>query len=636
MTAAHDPDAPAEARGIDDGGRLGVFEHGLSVLTLALLTLLPIAEIVLRRFDSGIPGGTPFVQHLTLVVALLGGALAARDDRLLALATGSLLPAGPLAIGAKSIAGFVGAAVAGLLARSGIDMVRLEREAGRNITEGVPVWAFEVLLPLGFAVIAWRIVRTSHRAHVVAGVAALAGAVFGGWLGAGLPFNWADPFSPVIEAASQASLPGGPGSYTWWLLALFVGAVAGAPIFALLGGSAAIMFLSEGVPGSAILIQTYQLSTKPTLASIPLFTLVGVLLAEGGAPHRLLRVFRALFGWFPGGTAVVCAMLCAFFTVFTGGSGVTILALGGLLFPALVKDGYGEKFSLGLLTASGSLGLLLPPALPLILYGIVAQSPIEDLFIGGIVPGLLLIGMTAAWGIRAAITNNVHRPPFAMSEAGAALWAAKWEMLLPVVIVGALFSGFATTVEAAAIGALYAFFTQVFVHRDLVIGKDISRIAAECASTVGGVLLILGVAVGLTSWMIDADVPGRLLELTQQYIHSQWTFLLALNGFLLVVGMLMDIFSATFVVAPLLVPLGLAYDVHPVHLGIIFIANLELGYLTPPVGLNLFLSSYRFRKPLMEVAAASFPMLLVLAFGVLVITYVPWLTTGLLGWMGRL
>ena len=201
-------------------------------------------------------------------------------------------------------------------------------------------------------------------------------------------------------------------------------------------------------------------------------------------------------------------------------------------------------------------------------------------------------------------------------------------------IVGALFSGFATTVEAAAIGALYAFFTQVVVHRDLKIGRDMGRVAAECASTVGGVLLILGVAVGLTSWMIDADVPGRLLELTQQYISSRWMFLLALNGFLLIVGCLMDIFSATFVVAPLLVPLGLAYDVHPVHLGIIFIANLELGYLTPPVGLNLFLSSYRFRKPLLEVAAASFPMLLVLGFGVLVITYVPWLTTGLLQWMG--
>ncbi len=630
-----DANAPAEARGIDDRSALSAVEHGLSAFALALLTLLPITEIVLRRFDSGIPGGTPFVQHLTLVVALLGGALAARDDRLLALATGSLLPAGPLSVAAKGLAALVGTAVSGLLARAGVDLVRLEREAGRNITEGVPVWAFQVLLPLGFAVITWRIARAAFRSHPAAGVAAVAGAVLGAYLGAGLPFNWGDPFSPVIAQAAQPMLPGGAGSYLWWLLALFAGGVAGAPIYALLGGAAAIMFLSEGVPGSAILIQTYQLSTKPTLASIPLFTLVGVLLAEGGAPHRLLRVFRALFGWFPGGTAVVCAMLCAFFTVFTGGSGVTILALGGLLYPALVKDGYGEKFSLGLLTASGSLGLLLPPALPLILYGIVVQAPIEDLFIGGIVPGLLLIGMTSAWGIRAAIAAKVHRPAFAVSEAGAALWDAKWEIVLPVVIVGSLFSGLATTVEAAAIGALYAFFTQVVVHRDLGI-RDLTRVAAECASTVGGVLLILGVAVGLTSWMIDADVPGRLLELTQQYIETKWVFLLAVNGFLIIVGCLMDIFSATFVVAPLLVPLALAYHVHPVHMGIIFIANLELGYLTPPVGLNLFLSSYRFRKPLLEVAAATFPMLLVLGFGVLVITYVPWLTTGLLTWMGRI
>lgn len=636
MTHAADPAAPAEARAVETSGPVAAVEHALSVLALALLTLLPIVEIVLRRFDSGVPGGTAFVQHLTLVVALLGGALAARDDRLLALATGSLLPTGPVAVAAKALAGFVGVTVSALLARSGVDMVRLERAAGRSITEGVPVWAFQVLLPLGFAVIAWRIVRATYLSHRVAGVIAALGLILGWWLGAGLPFDWTAPFSAVVDQTAQSSLPGGPGSYTWWLLAILVGAVAGAPIFALLGGVAAVMFLSDGVPGTAILIQTYQLSTKPTLASIPLFTLVGVLLAEGGAPQRLLRVFRALFGWFPGGTAVVCAMLCAFFTVFTGGSGVTILALGGLLFPALVHDGYGERFSLGLLTASGSLGLLLPPALPLILYGIVAQSPIEDLFIGGIVPGILLIGMTAAWGIRAAITNNVHRPAFAVPEAGAAIWAAKWELLLPVVIVGALFSGLATTVEASAIGALYAFFTQVVIHRDLRIGRDIGRVAAECASTVGGVLLILGVAVGLTSWMIDADVPGRLLELTQQYIHSQWTFLLALNGFLIAVGMLMDIFSATFVVAPLLVPLGLAYEVHPVHLGIIFIANLELGYLTPPVGLNLFLSSYKFRKPLLEVAAASLPMLAVLGFGVLVITYVPWLTTGILGWMGRL
>ncbi|MEZ5293498.1 MAG: TRAP transporter large permease subunit [Vicinamibacterales bacterium] len=636
MSGPAEPSAPAEARGIETRGPVATVEHGLSTLTLVLLTLLPITEIVLRRFDSGIPGGVPFVQHLTLVVALLGGALAARDDRLLALATGSLLPAGRLRSAAKTLGGFVGASVASLLARAGVDLVRLERQAGRNITEGVPVWTFQVLLPVGFGLIAWRIVRASFRSDRAAGIGAALGVVVGLWLGAGLPFDWSAPFSPSVDDVPMAALPGGADSYLWWLLALFVGGIAGAPIFALLGGAAAVMFLSEGVSPSAILIQTYQLSTKPTLAAIPLFTLVGVILAEGGAPGRLLRVFRALFGWFPGGTAVVCAMLCAFFTVFTGGSGVTILALGGLLFPALVEDGYGERFSLGLLTASGSLGLLLPPALPLILYGIVAQSPIEDLFIGGIVPGLLLIGMTAAWGIRAAIAANVPRPAFSTREAGAAIWDAKWEMLLPVVVVGALFSGVATTVEAAAIGALYAFCTQVFVHRDLRIGRDIGRVAAECSSTVGGVLLILGVAVGLTSWMIDADVPGRLLEATQQYITSRGMFLLALNAFLLVVGAMMDIFSATFVVAPLLVPLGVAYDVHPVHLGIIFIANLELGYLTPPVGLNLFLSSYRFRRPLMDVAVATLPMLAVLAFGVLVITYVPWLTTGLLQWMGRI
>ena len=377
-------------------------------------------------------------------------------------------------------------------------------------------------------------------------------------------------------------LPGGPGSYTWWLLALFVGAVAGAPIFALLGGAAAIMFLSENVPASAILIQTYQLSTKPTLASIPLFTLVGVLLAEGGAPHRLLRVFRALFGWFPGGTAVVCALLCAFFTVFTGGSGVTILALGGLLYPGA---GQGRLRREVLARAAHRVGLARPAAAAgAAAHPLRHRRPVAD---RGPVhrrhparPAAHRHDRRLGHPRRHRQAAS-HRPAFTTGEAAAALWDAKWEMALPVVIVGALFSGFATTVEAAAIGALYAFFTQVVVHRDLKIGRDMGRVAAECASTVGGVLLILGVAVGLTSWMIDADVPGRLLELTQQYISSRWMFLLALNGFLLVVGCLMDIFSATFVVAPLLVPLGLAYDVHPVHLGIIFIANLELGYLTP-------------------------------------------------------
>ena len=366
-----------------------------------------------------------------------------------------------------------------------------------------------------------------------------------------------------------------------------------------------------------------------------MFTLCGFLLAEGKAPERLLNVFRAWFGWFPGGTAVVCAMLSAFFTVFTGGSGVTILALGGLLLPALLKDGYREKFSVGLLTASGSLGLLLPPSLPLILYAIVAQVPVEDLFIGGILPGILLLGLTAAWGVREGVVYGTGRTRFSMSAAMRALWEGKWEVALPIVVLVALFGGFATIVEAAALAALYAFCIQVFVHRDVRSFDTLRRVFAECVATVGGVLVILGVAVGLTSYLIGADVPGRLLEWTQAYISSPMVFLLMLNLFLLVVGCLMDIYSATFVVVPLIVPLGQHFGIHPVHLGIIFVANLELGYLTPPVGMNLFLASYRFKKPLLEVTAAALPMLGVLALGVLLITYLPWMTTALLAVFGK-
>ncbi|HWP65815.1 MAG TPA: TRAP transporter large permease subunit, partial [Candidatus Limnocylindria bacterium] len=419
------------------------------------------------------------------------------------------------------------------------------------------------------------------------------------------------------------------------LVTLAAAAALGAPIFAILGGAAALLFMTEGVGPVAILIETYQLAVKPTLPSIPLFTLAGFLLAEGRAPERMLRCFRALVGWMPGGTAVVCAAVCAFFTIFTGGSGVTILALGGLLLPALLRDGYRERFSLGLLTASGSLGLLLPPALPLILYAIVAEIAPEDLFIGGIVPGLLLVGLVAAWGVQEAVRAGVPRTRFDAREAVAALWATKWEILLPVVVLVAIFGGYATVVEASALAALYAFVVQAFVHRDLEL-RDVGRVLVDCVTTIGGVLVILGVAVGLTGYLVQADVPGRLLEWTQAYIGAQWVFLLALNLFLLVVGCLMDIFSATFVVVPLIVPLGQAFGVHPVHLGVIFIANLELGYLTPPVGLNLFLSSYRFNRPLAEVAVASLPMLAILGLGVLLITYVPWLTTGLLALAGRL
>jgi len=327
-------------------------------------------------------------------------------------------------------------------------------------------------------------------------------------------------------------------------------------------------------------------------------------------------------------------VLCSFFTVFTGGSGVTILALGGVLYPALIKDGYREKFTLGLLTASGSLGLLLPPALPLILYAVVAQIPIEDIFIGGILPGILLTTMVAAWGVREGIVSRAGRYPFRFREALGATWEAKWELAMPALVLVAMFSGLATAVEASALTAFYAFVVQVFIHRDLS-RHDLLRAFTECVVVIGGVLIILGVAVGLTNYLVGAQVPAKLLEWARANLTSRLMFLLVLNVFLLAVGWLMEIFAAIVVVVPLIVPLGEAFGIHPVHLGIIFIANLELGFLTPLVGLNIFLASYRFKRPVLEVCVAALPMMAILGIGVLIITYVPWLTTGILAMLGR-
>jgi C4-dicarboxylate transporter DctM subunit len=580
------------------------------------MMILPLAEAASRTlFSRGIPGSGTFVQHLTLWVAFLGAALAAREGKLLALATGELIPEGVAGSVLRVLAAAVGAGSSTLLARASMDLVIIEREAGTTLPLGVGVWVVELALPVAFALIAVRLVLRSAqgwRGRTVAAVGVLVALLLGQFPG------WLDGF------------PAWP-----WLLLIVVATVAGSPIFAALGGAAVILFMSEGVPAAAVPVETYRLTVSPTLPAIPLFTLAGFLLAQGEASARLMRVFRALFGWIPGGTAVVTAILCAFFTVFTGGSGVTILALGALLFQALTADGYRERFSLGLLTASGSLGLLFPPALPLILYGIVAQISIQDLFIGGLVPGVLLVALVAAWGVREGVAGEIRRRRFDGHEAVKSLWTAKWELALPLLVLGAIFGGFATLVEASAMTALYALATQTFVHRDIRPGAELFRVFTECVLLVGGVLIILGVAMGLTSYIVDAQIPAQIVDWAQSSISSPLVFLLCLNLFLILVGCLMDIFSAIVVVVPLIVPLGIAFGIHPVHLGIIFVANLELGYLTPPVGLNLFLAAYRFERPLLEIWRAALPMLLILGAGVLLITYVPWLTLGLLDLLGR-
>jgi tripartite ATP-independent transporter DctM subunit len=580
--------------------------------------LLPLAEIVTRKFlASGIPGSAPFAQNLTLWVGMLGAAIAARDGRLLVLATGEFLPKRLAAIG-HVVGAFAGAAIATIFAVGGFELVQSEREMGELIALNVPIWLSMIVFPVAFGLIALRLIWRASPHWAGRAVAA-----FG--IGAGF-----------FLASRPALLEG--GSLWPWLIALLVAGVLGAPIFALLGGIAMFGFFIDGSTPVVPLIKAYSELTSPSanIAAIPLFTLTGFLLAEGKSSERLLRALRGVFGWAPGGTAVAAATLCAFFTLFTGGSGVTILALGGLLLPALLKEGYPERFSIGLLTASGSLGLLFPLSVPLILYGIVAQNvPIEDLFIGGLVPGFLMLGLIATLGVRQAVRSGARRNPFRANEMFAALWEAKWELMLPIVVLTTLLGGYATMSESAAVAALWALIVQRFIHRDLPTMRDVLRVAADSAGLVGSVLIILAVAVGLTNYLVNAQVPTNLLEWTQSHIHSRALFLFALNIFLLLVGTVMDIFSAIVVIVPLIVPLAQVYDINLVHLGVIFIANLELGYLHPPLGLNLLLASVRFKKPVLEVMWATLPMLAVLALGVLLITYVPWLTLGILQWMGK-
>jgi len=588
------------------------------VLSAALgaMAVLPVAEIVLRTaFGFGIPGSAGIVQHLTLWVGMLGAAIAAREARLLSLSTGAALLKGPWKAAAGVFSGSTAAAVAALLGIASVQFVQTERDSGNVFIGNVPLWTVQLILPIGFFAVAFRLWRHSSYTRRGRAVAALlVGMVL--YLVARPPV---DPQHLVVPA----------------FIALLLATALGAPVFTALGGAALILFWGEEVPIASIPVETYRLTVSPTLPTIPLFTLAGYFFAEGGASKRLVRVFQALAGWVRGGPAIATALVCAFFTSFTGASGVTILALGGLLMPVLLQSRYSERTSLGLLTACGSLGLLFPPSLPVILYGIVSHTPIDRMFLGGFLPGILMLLIVAWWGAREGARSGVAPSKFDAGEAWRAIREAKWELLLPLIVLIGLYGGFATLVEAAALTALYAFVVETFVYRDLTIRKDAPRVMSECGILVGGVLLILGVALGLTNYLIDAQVPARGVAWVRTTISSPLVFLFLLNLFLLVVGCLMDIFSAIVVVVPLIAPMGEAFGIDPVHLGIIFLANMELGYLTPPVGMNLFLSSYRFQKPLMEVCRAVVPWLLVLLGGVLIITYVPALTTALPAWLGR-
>ena len=406
-------------------------------------------------------------------------------------------------------------------------------------------------------------------------------------------------------------------------------ALLGAPLFAVIAASAMMGFSKEGIDLQAIAIEFYGIAEMPILLAIPLFTFAGYLLSESGAPRRLVRLTSALLGWMPAGLAVVSLAACAFFTAFTGASGVTIIALGALLFPALQQAGYPEKFNLGLVTSAGSLGLLFAPSLPLILYGIVAEIPIEDLFLAGILPGFLMILLLSGYSIWKNRALRVPLSDFSWKEVRSAVREAIWEIPLPIVVLGGIYSGYFAISEAAAVTALYVLIVDVVILREIPLRK-LPAIMRESMVLVGGILVILGMSLASTNYMIDAQVPQKLLALVSELVTSELTFLLLLLGFLLVLGAILDIFSAIVLVVPLILPVALQFGVDPVHLGIVFLATMQLGYITPPVGLNLFIASYRFDRPVVELYLSTLPFFIFLLISVTIIAFWPGLSLALL------
>ena len=410
-------------------------------------------------------------------------------------------------------------------------------------------------------------------------------------------------------------------------------ALLGGALFVLLGGASIIGYAMAGEPISTILIDFNRLTRNSTILIIPLFTFAGYIIAEGKAPQRLVAFARASVGWLPGGIAVVVLGTCAFFTTFTGASGVTIIALGGLVYPIL-RQTYNEKFSLGLITASGSIGLLFPPSVPLILYAIIAQVPIDRMFLAGIIPGLLILGVLSLYCCGWSVIKKTETTPFDGRLFVRTFWDAKWELLLPILILGGILSGKVTLDEAAALTAIYACIVEMGIHRSISL-KVLPRIVKESTLLVGAILIILGIALGLTNYLITLDVPTTVLDWIQATTENRVITLIGLNIFLLIVGCLMDIFSAVIIVVPLLLPIAEQFGIDKAHLGIIVLTNLEIGYLTPPVGMNLFISSMKFDRSVILLYRSVLLFIALLLVALVLVTYVPELSLWLPRVLGK-
>jgi tripartite ATP-independent transporter DctM subunit len=613
------------------GRAVHAVEDGLAIAAIFALAAMLLAEAVARKvFNTGIRASGDYVVHLVLAATFFAGAVTSREKKHLALATGMFLPER-----LKAFAETVTAVLASALTFAfGVSALSFAWTAfGPADRVGfLPKRAVVLIMAAGFLVMSARFVTTIGRkkARIWAGAAAL---VLGLLLGfeplVQLLTAGGTASRPVLIAAAELIKPLVAGAAGPLILVLIAAAFLGLPIFTVLGGIGFLLFAKTGQPLEIIPNQAYGVLTGGAIPAIPLFAAVGFFLSESKAAERMVRFFQAVFGWFPGGPTVMAVLVCAFFTTFTGASGVTILALGGLLALILEKAGYAKRFTVGILTASGSIGLLFPPSLPVIIYGVIAQTSIRDMFVGGFLPGVFLVVSVVAVGIVYSFKHRVPRQPFKVREAAAAFLSTFWELLLPLIVFGLYFGGIVSLQESAAAALVYVWIVETFVKKDVKI-RDLRRIFLHAVPIIGGVLIILALANGLSYYIIDAQIPQKLSEWVAAKISSPYVFLLLLNLALLVVGCFMDIYSAILVVVPLIIPLGNYFHIHPVHLGIIFLANLELGYLTPPVGLNLYLASYRFNEPLARVYKDVLVFLGIGLVAVLLITYVPFLTMALL------
>jgi tripartite ATP-independent transporter DctM subunit len=606
--------------------RFRAVDELLSSAALLLMVLIPLWEIMMRPLaGSGIPNAPVLVQHLGLVLAMFGALAAERHGHLTSLvgqAGGA--DSGPRSL-RRNFADGVAALVCGVLALASWRFVASEMLAPSDLAYGLPAWVVQLSMPLAFGVLG---VKLGARC----GVAWLPKVLWGLALpAAGFCLAWR------FDGESLMAWPG--------LLVLLGALLAGAPIFAMLGGLALALFWQDGLPLASVALSHYQITVNPSLPALPLFTLAGLIFARTGAAARLGQLFVAVLGGGVTGTVLATAALCSFFTAFTGGSGVTILALGGLLLPLLGRAGYPEQRGISLVTSASALGVLLAPSVPLIMYAIIARVPINTMFLAGLVPAVVMVVFLVLVGgyLKRVVpgtapdTTPLAAPVLAARPsapaAWAAAWAAKWELLAPVVAVGSLVSGLATPTESAALTVAYAIATQALAHRELPL-RLLQRCFNESAQIIGGVLLILGMALALTNYLIDAGIPDAAIEWVQAVIPNKAVFLLALTVFLLFAGALMEIFAAIVVLVPLLLPVAMSYGIDPIHFGIIFLAAMEMGFLCPPAGMNIYFASAMFNKPVRYVAAAVLPALFAIFLGTLAIAWLPMLATGLPALLG--